>query len=102
MKLRMMTGAFALLATGTLFAHGGAEHVVGFARTITADSVTVETPKHEMVTVLLTPKTEVMKSEVKAKMSDLKVGERVVIHAEKNKAGKLEAEEVEFGPSPKK
>jgi hypothetical protein len=28
----------------------------------------------------------------------LKVGDRVVIHAAKNKDGKLEAGEVEFGP----
>jgi hypothetical protein len=100
MKYLLNASLVALIATGAALAHGGAEHVTGFARTITADSVTVETTKHTMVTIMLTPKTEVKKSEVKAAMSDLKVGDRVVIHAEKNKAGKLEAEEVEFGPTP--
>lgn len=102
MKLKLTTGFLALVAAGALYAHGGAEHVIGFARAITPASVTVETAKHEMITVLLRPNTEVMKSSMKAQMSDLKVGERVVIHAEKNKEGKLEAEEVEFGPAPAK
>jgi hypothetical protein len=105
MKNRFATGilaAAALLSAGSLFAHGGAEHVMGFARSVSADSVTVETAKHEMITVMLTPKTEIKKSEVKADIMDLKVGDRVMVHAEKNKEGKLEAEEVEWGPTPKK
>jgi hypothetical protein len=102
MKFRAMAGLFALATAGSVFAHGGAEHVMGIARTVSAESVTVENAKHQMVTVLLTPKTEMKNSEMKAKWSDLKVGERVVIHAEKNPAGKLEAEEVEFGAAPVK
>jgi hypothetical protein len=35
---------------------------------------------------------------VKSDLKLLKVGDRVVIHATKNKVGKLEASEVEFGP----
>lgn len=65
-------------------------------------SITVETAKKGSITILLTAKTEIRKSEVAAKITDLKVGQRVTVHAEKNKAGKLEAEEVEFGPSPAK
>jgi hypothetical protein len=98
MKSKLTT--LILLGAGAVFAHGGAEHVMGFARSVSADSVTVENAKHEMVTVLLTPKTDVKKSAVKAGIMDLKVGDRVMIHAEKNKEGKLEAEEVEFGPMP--
>ena len=94
--------AFSVAGAGTLLAHGNAEHVMGFARTVTAESVTGENAKHEMITVLLTPKTEIKKSKVKAGIMDLKVGESVVIHAEKNKDGKLEAEEVEFGAAPAK
>ena len=45
--------------------------------------------------VLFTPKMEVTKSKVAAKITDLKVGDRVVIHAMKNKDGKYEAHEVE-------
>ena len=93
--------ASAVLAAAAL-AHGGAEHVMGVAKAVSADSITVETAKKESITILVTAKTEVKKSAVAAKITDLKVGERVAVHAEKNKAGKLEAEEVEFGPSPAK
>jgi len=96
----ILTLSLALAFAATLFAHGDAIHVTGFVRTINPDSVVVETVKHEMITVLLTPKMEVTKSGVKASMSDLKLGDRVVIHAEKNHDGKLEAESVAFGPAP--
>ena len=95
----ILTLTLALAFTGTLFAHGDAIHVTGFVRAINPDSLTVETAKHEMVTVLCTPKMGITKSGVKAGLSDLKVGDRVVIHAEKNKDGKLEAESVAFGPA---
>jgi hypothetical protein len=104
MKRILSTGilaAFSFAGAGALLAHGGAEHVMGFARSVSAESVTVENAKHEMVTVLLTPKTEIKKSAAKAPIMDLKVGDRVTIHAEKNKEGKLEAEEVEFGAAKK-
>jgi hypothetical protein len=99
----MKYGLSAALLSGLMavsaFAHGGAEHVIGFVRNITASSVTVENEKHEMVNVLLRPTTEVKRSGVVVKIGALKVGERVVIHAEENKADKLEAEEIEFGPA---
>jgi hypothetical protein len=87
------------LAAG-LAAHGDAIHVTGTVKAIGPASVTVETAKHETVTVMLNAKTEVMKSAAKADIKDLKVGERVVIHAMKNKEGQLEAEEVAFGAAP--
>jgi hypothetical protein len=98
MKYGLNTAVLAGVMAVSAFAHGGAEHVIGITRAVTADSVTVENAKHEMVTVLLRPTTEVKKSGVMVKIGALKVGDRVVIHAEENKAGKLEAEEVEFGP----
>jgi len=99
MKSGLSTVFLAGVMAVSAFAHGGAEHVIGIARTITANSVTVENAKHEMVTVLLRPTTEVKKSGVIVKIGALKVGDRVVIHAEENKADKLEAEEIEFGPA---
>jgi Cu/Ag efflux protein CusF len=95
----ILTLSLAIAFAGTMLAHGDAIHVTGFVRAINADSVTVETAKHEMITVLLTPKMEVTRSNVKASLSDLKVGDRVVIHAEKNHDGKLAAESVAFGPA---
>ena len=90
-----------LLATAA-FAHGGAEHVMGVAKAVSADSITVENAKKQSITIFLTPKTEIKKSGAAAKITDLKVGDRVAVHAEKNKADKLEAEAVTFGPSPAK
>ncbi len=102
MKKIFGTTVLAGFVAAVALAHGGAEHVIGFARAINADSVTVENAKHQMITVMLRPTTEVKKSGAMVKIGDLKVGERVVIHAEPNKAGKLEAEEIEFGPAPAK
>ena len=99
MKFGLGTTFLAGLMAVSAFAHGGAEHVIGIARVVNGQSVTVENAKHEMVVVLLRPTTEVKKSGMVVKIDALKVGERVVIHAEENKAGKLEAEEVEFGPA---
>jgi hypothetical protein len=98
MKKRLTAVVVSLACAAAMLAHGGMEHVMGSVKAIGAGSVTVETVKHEMVVVLLTPKTEALRSNVKADVKLLKVGDRVVIHAAKNKDGKLEAGEVEFGP----
>jgi hypothetical protein len=100
MSHRLITALLALAVATTLFAHGGEEHITGIVKAIAAGSVTVETLKHETVMVLFTPKMEVTKSKVAAKITDLKVGDRVVIHAMKNKEGKYEAHEVEWGAAP--
>ncbi len=100
MTHRAITAVLALAVAATLFAHGGEEHITGVVKAIATDSVTVETLKHETVMVLFTPKMEVTKSKVAAKISDLKVGDRVVIHAVKNKDGKYEAHEVTWGATP--
>lgn len=102
MKTLLKTAVAAMLMSGAALAHGGEEHIRGVAKAVSADSITVETAKKESVTILITAKTEVKNSSVAGKIADLKVGERVVVHAEKNKAGKFEAEEVEFGPAPAK
>jgi Domain of unknown function (DUF5666) len=99
MKHRIVALFVMLALAGTLVAHGGLEHVSGIVKAITADSMTVETVKQETVVVLLTPKTEFLRSKVKADGKDLKVGDRVVIHAMKTKDGKFEAHEVAFGPT---
>ena len=95
----VLTLSLALAFAGGLFAHGDAVHVTGMVKAINADSLVVETAKHEMITVLVTPKVQITKSKAKASLTDLKVGDRVVIHAEKNEKGKLEAESVAFGPA---
>jgi hypothetical protein len=97
---RSITALMTLAVAATMFAHGGEEHITGVVKAITADNVTVENSKHEMVTVLFTPKMEVTKSKAVAKITDLKVGDKVVLHCVKNKDGKYEVHEVAWGPNP--
>jgi hypothetical protein len=101
MKQRIITALASLAFAATLLAHLGAEHITGFVKSVDLHSLTVETLKHETVTVLLTAKTEGLKSTIKFNVQELKPGERVVIHAKKNAAGALEAIEVDWGPKPK-
>jgi hypothetical protein len=90
-----------LVFTGTLFAHGNEKHVMGVVQSIGADFVTVETATHQSQTVKITAQTKFVKSGAPSSLSDLKVGDKVVIHA-KPSGNKLEATEVKFGATLKK
>ena len=87
--------AFAALA----FAHGNEKHIMGIVASIGANSITVETTANKTITVNLTNKTKFEKSGSAATLKDLKVGDKVVIHADQS-GTKLVASEVQFG-SPK-
>lgn len=108
-KLRL--GSLALLfafATGLAFAHGNKVHVSGTVEKIGADSVLVKTRDGKSVEVKLvattvylshmvdkTAKPTDLSEDKPAKLSDVAVGDLVVIHATpKNNA--LEADEVKF------
>lgn len=86
--------AAALVTAG--FAHGKGQHVMGTVTAVSADSITVKTTTGEVQKVSVTSETEFVKSGAPAKAQDLKVGDRVVIHAD-NDNGKLRAENVRFG-----
>jgi hypothetical protein len=90
-----------LLAIAT-FAHNGMEHVMGTVKSISANSVTVETAAKEpkIVTVALLPSTKFVKSGADASLKDLKVGDRVMIESKENNEDKLEAVTVMFGKQP--
>ena len=90
-----------LVFTGSLFAHGNEKHVLGVVKAVGADSVTVETTSHQSQTVQITAQTKFIKSGTPSSLSDLKVGDKVVIHA-KPSGNKLEATEIKFGTTPKK
>jgi hypothetical protein len=90
-----------LVFTGSLFAHGNEKHVMGVVKAVGADFVMVETAPHGSQTVKITPQTKFIRSGAASSLSDLKVGDRVVIHA-KPAGDKLEATEVKFGATPKK
>jgi Domain of unknown function (DUF5666) len=97
MKIRVLI-LFACLSlvAAHAFAHGGEEHVVGTVAKLTSDSITVKTTANTTVTVALVPATKFIKDKSASKISDLNVGDRVVIHARKSTEGKLVADTVEF------
>jgi len=84
--------AFSLMA----LAHGKERHVMGTVTSISDTSITVETTAKKSVTVDLTDKTKFEKSGAAATLKDLKVGDKVVIHADAS-GDKLVANEVHFG-----
>jgi uncharacterized protein DUF5666 len=90
----------ALLLCGSLapflLAHGNEKHVLGTVTKITDSEITVETPTKETITVRIVGETKFVKGGVDVSVKDLKVGDRVAIHA-KPVGGALEAHEVRFG-----
>jgi len=103
-KTPMQTKLYTLLAIAALMAsvalaHGDKRHVVGTLEKINADSVVVKTATGKAVEVKLVASTMYVshagKEDKPAKLSDLAVGDRVVIHATP-KGETLEANEVKF------
>ena len=100
MKFRAFL-CIALLAfgAGLAVAHGEKKHVTGTVEKINVDSVVVKTMDGRSVEVKLTPTTtytsRVGNESKPAAVSDLAVGNRVVIHATP-KGDTLEADEVRF------
>ena len=72
-----------MLAAGSLFAHGKGQHVMGTVTAMTDNSITVKTTAKDPVTVYTMADTKYEKDGAAASMNDLKVGDRVVIHATK-------------------
>ena len=77
-------------------AHGKEKHVMGTVTGISDSSITVEITAKKSVTVDVSDKTKFEKSGVPATVKDLKVGDKVVIHADVS-GDKLVANEVHFG-----
>jgi hypothetical protein len=77
-------------------AHGKQKHVMGTFSSISVSSITVETKAKESVTVDVSDKTKFQKSGAPAILKDLKVGDKVVVHADVS-GDKLVANEVHFG-----
>src|SRR5258705_3892760 len=96
---RLTFVAMAGLLASVALAHGDKKHIVGTLEKINADSVVVKTAAGQSVEVKLvasTPYVSPVGNEDKsAKVSDLAVGNRVVIHATP-KGETLEANEVKF------
>jgi cell division protein FtsL len=83
-----------------LLAHGKEKHVMGTVTNISENSITVETSAKKSVTVEVNDKTKFEKSGASATLKGLKVGDKVVVHADVSD-NKLIANEVHFGPKAK-
>jgi len=104
MKTSTGTRLYALLAIAALMAsvalaHGDKKHVVGTLEKINTDSVVVKTAAGKSVEVKLVATTMYVShagnEDKPAKLADLAIGDRVVIHATP-KGETLEANEVKF------
>jgi hypothetical protein len=99
-KSRLITFVVsATLMANVAMAHGDKKHIVGRLEKVNADSVVVKTTAGESVEVKLVASTtyvsRVGNEDRSAKVSDLAVGDRVVIHATP-RGETLEANEVKF------
>jgi len=97
MKIELISllGMLALTAT-VMFAHGDKKHVMGVLEKINADSVVVKQADGKSVEVKLVANTMYVTRDGKAaKVSDLAVGDKVVIHATPT-GETLSANEVRF------
>jgi hypothetical protein len=91
-RITNFLAAAVLLVSGPLYAHGNMDHILGTVSKIAGNVVTVaKDSKSTDVTLTATTTYEV--NGAAGKQSDLKVGDRVVIHAVK-KDGKEVAHEV--------
>jgi hypothetical protein len=90
--------SLALLPT-IVTAHGGEEHVTGTVAKISDTSVTVKTKEGKAVDVALDAKTTFARGKTAIAKSDIKVGDRIVIHATEVDE-KLFAHTVEVGTVP--
>ena len=96
--MKRTVAAFALLFAVSVMsvAHGNEKHLMGTVTSISDNSITVETKSKKTVVVTLSTATKFQKSGSPAALKDLKVGDKVVIHAT-GPEEKLVATDVKFG-----
>ena len=96
MKRAIAVTTLLLALSVMVFAHGKEKHVMGKVTSVSDNSITVETTAKQSVTVEVNDKTKFEKSGAAATLKELKVGDKVVIHADAE-GDKLVASEVHFG-----
>ena len=96
--MKRIAAALALifLLSTIVLAHGNEKHVMGMVTKLEGSVISVRTPSGEVKTVTIAAATRFSKSGAAATQQDLKVGDRVVIHAKAN-GDALEATEVKIG-----
>jgi len=95
MKRTILAVGIILAVTAAAIAHGNEKHVMGTVSKVASDSITVTTISGEQ-TVNIVPATMFSNQGNKAALADVKVGDRVVIHAKQN-GSSLVADEVKIG-----
>ena len=99
-KIAIRLALAACLSLGFLAAHNGMEHVTGTVAKISDTSITVNTTAGKMVDVAFDAKTTFTKASQPFAKTDIKVGERVVVHAA-GEPGKFVAHIVQLGVAAK-
>jgi hypothetical protein len=93
-----LSALLSILFTATLLlAHGDFQHVMGVITKITPATISVETSSEETVEVAISPDTKFLRGDNPVESRELKLGDRVVIHAKKASDGKLTAHTVQIG-----
>jgi hypothetical protein len=96
MKWRILVLIGLLVITAVAFAHGNEQHVLGTVTAVSEKSITVETIDKHKVTVSVVAETKFTAGTAAATLKDVKVGDRVVIHARKQ-GQHLQADTVRIG-----
>jgi hypothetical protein len=88
-----------VLVAALALAHGGEQHIIGTVAVLGPNSITVKTTSNKTITVAVAADTKFLKDKAFARLADLNVGDRVVIHANEPVEGKFVAVTVEFASS---
>lgn len=97
MQVRVCVRFAILFASTFVLAHGNYQHVMGTVTKISQNSITVQTTTNVIVEVAMSPDTKFSKGDATVEARELRVGDRVVIHATKTNDGKLVAHTVQIG-----
>ena len=81
MKRAIVAVTVVLFFSALAFTHGNEQHLMGTVTKNEEGSISVKTKDGEVKDVMVMPSTKFVKGEAAASQKDVKVGDRVVIHA---------------------
>ena len=96
MKRTLLLPLLIVVTATFVFAHGNEQHVIGTVAKLGTNSITVKTTAGKLVEVAVTPESRLSRAGQKIELTDVKVGDRIVIHASK-KDNRLEATTIQLG-----
>ncbi|MFY9947419.1 MAG: DUF5666 domain-containing protein [Candidatus Sulfotelmatobacter sp.] len=96
LRSSIATAALILILSTIVLAHGDQQHVMGTVTKIDSGSITVKTTTGEVKVVMVLPTTKFVRGSAAVTAQDVRVGDRVVIHA-KPDGEMLHATEVKIG-----